>query len=346
MEEQPVIRQEVMERVRLNGKLESLQKSNNYPGLEKLVKLAKQKHPEISRPQIKKFLEEDTSRQLTKVQHAKPSTGHITAMVPGELWQMDTFDLSRYRKQNKEYRYMLCCIDVFTRKAYAEPMLHKDSEAVTKAFARILAFNKVQPRSIISDNDTAYQNIMFQKFLELKEIAINYNALHDHHVLGIIDNFAKRLKTILTTTFLKEGSTNWIDIIQSILNIYNKSEHSALNNIKPNEATKPENKEEILKLNIEKQLHNKTVSDLDVGDKVRKTVLKESHAIIKGTDPRWTDEVFTVKQIHGNTIILNDDSKMKRTDLLKVPNTTKSSMPNVINQVRKTHSIFRRKINI
>ena len=56
----------------------------------------------------------------------------------------------------------------------------------------------------------------------------------------------------------------------------------------------------------EKQLHNKTVSDLEIGDKVRKTLLKESHAIIKGTDPRWTDEVFTVKQIHGNTIILTD----------------------------------------
>ena len=245
MEEQPVIRQELMDQARLKGKLELLQKRNNYPGLEKLVKLAKQQHPEISRPQIKKFLEEDTSRQLTKVQHNKPAQGHVVAMVPNELWQMDTFDLSRYRKQNKDYRYMLCCIDVFARKAFAEPMLHKDSEAVTKAFARILAFNKVQPRSIISDNDTAYQNILFQKLLEMKEIVINYNALHDHHVLGIIDNFSKRLKSILTTTFLKEGDTNWIDRIQPISNIYNKSEHSALNNIKPNEATKLENKEDI-----------------------------------------------------------------------------------------------------
>ena len=101
-----------------------------------------------------------------------------------------------------------------------------------------------------------------------------------------------------------------------------------------------------MKLYVEKQLHNKTVSALEVGDKVRKTLLKESHAIIKGTDPRWTDEVFTVKQVHGNTIILTDGSKMKRTDLLKVPNNTKSSEPNVINQVRKTHSIFRRKIKI
>ena len=163
----------------------------------------------------------------------------------------------------------------------------------------------------------------------MKEIAVNHNALHDHHVLGISDNFAKRLKTILTTTFLKEGETKWIDRLQPILDIYNKSEHSAINNITPNDATKPEKKEEILKLNVEKQLHNKTVSDLEVGDRVRKTLLKESHAIIKGTDPRWTDEVFAVKQVHGNTIILNDGNVMKQIYIRKLLNSSETACNHV-----------------
>ena len=34
MEEQPVIRKEVMDQARINGKLESLQQRNNYPGLD------------------------------------------------------------------------------------------------------------------------------------------------------------------------------------------------------------------------------------------------------------------------------------------------------------------------
>jgi transposase InsO family protein len=342
MEKAPDIKHELLVKARTNLNIELLQRLNNYPGLERLVKLAKEKHPEISRREIKTYLDQDTSRQLTKVQHKKPAPGHVVAMVPNELWQMDIFDLSKYMKQNKNYRYILCCIDVFTRKAFCEPMLYKDSEAVTKAFARLLAFNKVQPRSIISDNDAAFQTLIFQKLLELKEIAINYNALHDHHVLGIIDNFARRLKTILTTTFLKEGNTQWLDRLQRILDIYNQSQHSGINDIAPDDASKPKNKEEILKLNMDKQLHNKTVSDLELGDKVRKTMLKGGHEIIKGTDPRWTDEVFMVKQIHGNTVILNDDSKMKRTDLLKVPSTTKSSVPNVIAQARKAYSEFRK----
>ena len=270
MEKDKEIKPELLEKARTNLKIELLQRLNNYPGLEKLVKLAKQKHPEISRREIKTYLDQDTSRQLTKVQHQKPAPEHVVAMVPIELWQMDIFDLSKYMKQNKDYRYLLCCIDVFTRKAYAEPMLFKDSPAATKAFARITAFSHVQPRSIICDNDAAFQQLIFQKLLEKKNIAINYNALHDHHVLGIIDNFAKRLKTILTTTFLKEGNTKWLERLQPILDIYNKSEQSGINDIAPNDAAKPDNKEQILKLNVEKQLHNKTVSDLDIGDKVKK----------------------------------------------------------------------------
>ena len=173
METTPDIKHELLVKARTNLNIELLQRLNNYPGLEKLIKLAKEKHPEISRREIKTYLDQDTSRQLTKVQHKKPAPGHVVAMVPNELWQMDIFDLSKYMKQNKDYRYILCCIDVFTRKAFCEPMLYKDSEAVTKAFSRILAFNKVQPRSIISDNDAAFQKLIFQKLLELKEIAIN-----------------------------------------------------------------------------------------------------------------------------------------------------------------------------
>ena len=68
---------------------------------------------------------------------------------------------------------------------------------------------------------------------------------------------------------------------------------------------------------MKKNTFNKTVSDLIVGDKVRKVVIKSG--IVKGTDPRWTDEVWVVVSIKGSTITLNDDSVMKRTDLLKVP---------------------------
>ena len=135
--------------------------------------------------------------------------------------------------------------------------------------------------------------------------------------MGIIDNFALRIKKILTALFLKNKNTNWINSIQNIVNHYNNSPHSALNNISPNDATKDVNKEMIFNINVDKKSHNKTVSDLKVGDKVRKNILFQ-HKLSKGSDPKWSNKVFTVEEIHGNTIILNDKAMHKRVNLLKV----------------------------
>ena len=208
-------------------KIDTVQRSNNYPGYERLVKLAQEKYPEISRSQVKTFLSQDTARQLTTVQHAKKADGHIVAMLPNELWQMDIFDLSRYMYSNKYFRYVLCCVDVFTRKAHVEALKEKDSEACAKAFEKILKNSGVKPRSILSDHDAAFLREPFQKILTKEGIALNLNALNDHHALGIIDNFARRLKMILTTTFLcKSVSFITCICVFSIFSIYILIENS------------------------------------------------------------------------------------------------------------------------
>ena len=53
------------------------------------------------------------------------------------------------------------------------------------------------------------------------------------------------------------------------------------------------------------------VSDLVHGDKVRKNTLFNDRNS-KGSDPKWSDKVFTVASTHGNTVILNDRSIYKR----------------------------------
>ena len=108
----------------------------------------------------------------------------------------------------------------------------------------------------------------------------------------------------------------------------------------PNNASKPENAENILGLNIQKNLKNKTISDLTIGDKVRKDVIFNNKNA-KGTDPRWSDAVFSVKGINGQTISLNDNSKYKRTNLLKVPNDSQTLATNPITVAKKLQKAIR-----
>ena len=92
---------------------------------------------------------------------------------------------------------------------------------------------------------------------------------------------------------------------------YNTMSNGALDGLSPNDACKKENLENVLNMNIDKSQYSNTVSDLAIGDKVRKNVLfQDVHS--KGTDPRWSDEVFTVKAIFGKSILLNNSLKYKR----------------------------------
>ena len=90
-----------------------------------------------------------------------------------------------------------------------------------------------------------------------------------------------------------------------------------MNNLSPNDASKNEHARTILNINIDKKQANNRVSDLNVGDKVRKNVLFNDK-LAKGTDPKWSEKTFSVDSTHGLTIILNDKSMCKRHNLLKV----------------------------
>ena len=61
----------------------------------------------------------------------------------------------------------------------------------------------------------------------------------------------------------------------------------------------------------------------------------------KGTEARYTDEVYTVKKVKGNAVTLDNDEVYKRSSLLIVPKTTVSDEQNVIVKVNKQNKINR-----
>ena len=73
-------------------KIKEVQKENNYPGLEKLLKLVERKYKyAITRREVKEFLAKDIPTQLYATQQKVKSKGHIVAFVKDELWQIDIF---------------------------------------------------------------------------------------------------------------------------------------------------------------------------------------------------------------------------------------------------------------
>ena len=76
--------------------------------------------------------------------------------------------------------------------------------------------------------------------------------------------------------------------------------------------------QQVLNMNLEKRHDNNQIASLDEGDNVRISTMGRS-ALQKGTDPKWSDQVFRVTNVKGNTITLNNEKAYSHNDLLKVP---------------------------
>ena len=118
---------------------------NNFPSIEKLFQILKKKNINISRKEIKLFLDSQIEQQLTTTQYIKNSSGKITALILNECWQIDIYNLQKYAHDNKNYSYILAVVDVFSRKACAVATKDKEAITITNALQSIIDDNNGEP---------------------------------------------------------------------------------------------------------------------------------------------------------------------------------------------------------
>jgi hypothetical protein len=313
---------------------------NNFPSSAKLYKIMKKKDINITLIQIKTFLDKQSVEQVTKIKRKKQK-GHIVAFFPNQFWQMDIFDLSKYEKYNSGYKYILSIIDVFTRKAYLMAMKYKNETDVVNSFNKIIEDNKILPVVITSDTDSTFLSNRVQNLFKKYDIIHNTVPIGDHASLGIIDRFALTLKRILTKQRQVLNTANWIDNLNKIVKSYNNSENRGINDLTPNEANEEKNKNLLYDININKSKKNVIDSDLKKGDKVRLLITK---LFKKGSEERFSKEIYIVDSAIGRTIHLEGGMIKSRDMLLKIDKDTINMASGITEKVTKERTV-KRKLN-
>ena len=116
-----------------------------------------------------------------------------------------------------------------------------------------------------------------------------------------------------------------MDVLPKIINQYNNSPHSGIDNIKPNEANEPENIYKIIELNMQKKMARTTFDNpFKTGDNVR----VELEGMKKKSEGKFSNEIYSVVDVRGRRVYLNDGKVRKYDMLLKV-----SHVPEVKNQI-------------
>ena len=318
--------------------IEQYYKKYNFPSVDKLYQILKNDGHNINKKDIKEILDAKYENELTKVKtKRKKRMGHIIALDYGENAQMDIYDLSKYKKKNKNYRYILVLIDVFSRKAFARPLKSKDISDIIESAKSI--FKEYIPQSITSDSDSAFMSHEFQKLLNKHEIFHDVIiASNDHQALGIIDRFALTIKTIFTKLFLINDNTNWISELDDVVYNYNHTPHKALEGITPTQAMTEEYHHLIASINhdkIKKFVKQNHKSEFEIGDKVRRRIKEQFR---KGSEPKYSDKVYDVINVNGRRVTLSNDKTYVESDLVKAVNYVEN---NPITKAKKENKIDR-----
>ena len=89
-------------------------------------------------------------------------------MVGGidQQWQMDLADMQLLQKYNDGYRYLLVCIDVFSKYVWVVPLKNKTGSMLVEAF-KIIFSSGCKPEKIMTDQGTEFFNKHVKTSLEL-----------------------------------------------------------------------------------------------------------------------------------------------------------------------------------
>ena len=309
----------------------TLYKEYNFPGKDKLYKIAHKEGLSVTHKEVDTFLSQQKVSQIFSRKQRKP--GHIVAFQPDTRYEMDLIDMTKYATRNKGYGWIFLIIDIFSRKVYAYLMKNKTEDNITQVLNEF--FTKHHPELIISDNESGFKSKKTQDIMEEKEVIHDMVDIGDHKALGVIDRAVQTIKNSIYKHFKDSNTTAYMDKLKDIIKAYNYTPHSAIADIAPEDATNKSNMEQIQIINNQKSLANsKSKRVINVGDTIRIREAKSKFS--RSFDVKYSKEQYQVEQIDGRRALLDSGDWVSTRNIMRVPRIEQEDYePDEVEEVKK-----------
>ena len=181
---------------------------------------AKKRYLFLTFCQVKTWLQSKDTYTLHKpVRYNFPRNRVIVTETDGQ-WQADLVDISSLARFNKGYKFLLTCIDVFSKFAWVLPLKNKTGESLVNGFQSILDLGR-SPEKLQTDKGTEFLDRNFQSFP--KEKSIHFFTTNSELKARVVECFNLTLKTRMWKYFTAKNTLVYIDILQDIVHGYNNS---------------------------------------------------------------------------------------------------------------------------
>lgn len=139
-------------------------------GYESFYRELRKRNIKIPKKHILNWLRSQDSYTLHTPIKKKFKRNHVFTTGIDHIWQADLCDVSNLSSFNNNFNYLLTCIDVFSKYAWAVPLKNKTALSIIKGFEKIFKSSKRKPDKLQTDEGKEFFNKSFKIFLDKNKI--------------------------------------------------------------------------------------------------------------------------------------------------------------------------------
>ena len=139
---------------------------------------------------------------------------------------VDLADMQLISKYNKEIRYLLCAINLFSKHAFDIPLKDKKGTTSVNAFQKILNNSKRKPNKMWVDQGSELYNTNFKKWLEDNNIEM-YSTYNEGNSV-VAERFTTTLKNKIYKHMTAISKNVYFHALNNIVDEYNNTYHRAI----------------------------------------------------------------------------------------------------------------------
>ena len=323
--------------------LQEIWEEHGFPSASRLWKILQQQGltNQFNRVDVDKYIAGQNVTQL----HRKPvrtKHSHITTTDRGIMYCIDLLDMTAYSHDNGGVKWLLLCIDIFSRRAAIVGVKNKTAGLVADALEKAMTDLGMIPKVVLSDRGSEFKGAT-AKFLAKNKVIHRLADVGDHRRLGIVDRFSGVVKSWIARHMTYHQTKKYMDVLPRLVKKYNSAPHSSLGGMSPNEAWEfPRDARNFHYDRIQKALttKRKVKGGIAVGDWVR--VLKLKGVFDKGYHIKYSMVPHQVVEIKGLNYILDNGRFYRASRLQKVtpPEREEEAAPqDVAQQARRSRRV-------
>ena len=211
-----------------------------------------------------------------------------------EIFAADLVEMQKFAKLNRGYRYLLTCIDIFSKYSWVIPLKDKKGINIKNALQKI--FKQRKPKFLWTDKGKEFYNKQVKNLLNENNIKL-YSTNNSEIKSYVIERFNRTFKNMMYKKFTENNNTIFYNILDELVKNDNNKYHSTIK-MTPIEESKKINEKKI------KSIYNfeitKRSGKFKIGDRVR--ISLEKNIFKKGYETNWTQEIFVIYDIKYSNV--------------------------------------------